>query len=68
MGACQSSFYGLTLVGARMDRIREGHKGLRASGRNSERNLRDAHITPVDGMIENIYSTFLSLSVMLETR
>tara|TARA_Y100001933_G_scaffold245962_1_gene277246 strand:- start:397 stop:576 length:180 start_codon:yes stop_codon:yes gene_type:complete len=52
MGAWQSSFYGLTLVGARMDRLGES----------------ETHITSVDGIIENIYSTLLYLSFMLETR
>ncbi len=52
MGAWQSSFYGLTLVGARMDRLGES----------------ETHITSVDGIIENIYSTLLYLSFMLESR
>ncbi|MAT30650.1 MAG: hypothetical protein DBX00_12470 [Verrucomicrobia bacterium] len=49
MGAWRGSFYGLLLEGARMDRLGEG----------------EARITPIDEMIENIYSPFLWLSVML---
>ena len=49
MGAWRGAFYGLLLEGARMDRLRQG----------------ETRITPIDEMIENIYSPFLWSSVML---
>jgi len=50
MSAWRGSFYGLPLEGARMDR-------MRVEGR---------HIIPIDGMIEIIYSPFLSQPVILQ--